>query len=329
MKSLVEQNTSLAISSIGILRNKNIDKINNMNNSTKLSIIMMTYNQGKFIDKAITSVLNQELPDHWELLIGDDASSDDTEIVVSKWLGIYPNNIFYFKHQENKGLHRNYVFLMGESKGEFIALLEADDYWIDPLKTKKQLYLLEVNKEMAWVSTDGCTVDENENLIKFVQHKLPEKFDFNYFLNNYYNPLNNSTIFRKKTEPNEYPKEFYKVKQWDTFLYYLRSFKGEIGHLNIDGLAWRRHENATSFSASFTGAQRYKDWIVINDYFKSILPKEQHSFFSNYSAYEFLSLVYFRKKSYFLFLKYFFKMFLLSPTVFISRFRDYFWKIRN
>lgn len=59
----------------------------------KLSVIMMAYNQGSFIDLAIASVLGQHFPFQWELLIGDDWSQDNTESVVRSWVDRFPENI--------------------------------------------------------------------------------------------------------------------------------------------------------------------------------------------------------------------------------------------
>ncbi len=80
-------------------------------NNIKVSIIMMAYNQAKFIDKAIDSVIKQILNYDWELLIADDASNDDTSEIVKKWVKKYQSNIFYHQNEKNIGLQKNYVKL--------------------------------------------------------------------------------------------------------------------------------------------------------------------------------------------------------------------------
>jgi glycosyltransferase involved in cell wall biosynthesis len=295
----------------------------------KLSIIMMAYNQGKYIDEAISSVLNQVLPESGELLIGDDCSKDNTAEIVEPWLAKYPNNIQYFLRKENIGLHANYIDLMNHARGEYIALLEADDYWLDRFKTQKQIELMDANSDMAWCTTDGYLVSEDGTIIKEVNRDLPVIFNFDYFLTHFFNPLNNATIFRKSSEPSIYPDYFSKVKQWDTVLYYLRSLNGKIGYIPIKGLAWRRHENATSFTSKFSGANRYIDWIVINNGIKPLMKKKiGQTHFNNKAAYERLAALYFKEKNLYLAAKYLVYMLVTAPYQ-MKYLRDYLWRIRN
>lgn len=75
----------------------------------RLSIIMMVYNQGKFINKAILSVVNKLLPGNWKLLIGDNHSANDTKNEIKFRIDKSPNILFITIDQKNKGLHANYV----------------------------------------------------------------------------------------------------------------------------------------------------------------------------------------------------------------------------
>jgi hypothetical protein len=159
---------------------------------------------------------------------------------------------------------------------------------------------------------------------------LPSVFDLEFFLSNFFNPLNNSIVFRRSSEPEDYPEFFFKVKQWDTVLHYFRSLKGDIGFIPVSGLAWRRHNNATSFSPGFSGPSRYYDWITINEELKKIVPSEFKKYFNkNYVAFEFLSLSYLKQRKYTKFIKYLIKMLLNKPFRSIQFYRDYFWKLRN
>lgn len=296
----------------------------------KLSILMMAYNQGKFIDEAIQSVVDQNLPFEWELIIGDDASSDNTNEIVSGFQQKYSNNIRYIKHEKNIGLHANYVFLIGQCKGKFIALLEADDYWIDSQKTARQIEFMEKNPSIAWSFTDGRVIDENGETQKEVHYDLPAIFNLEFYLQNFFNPLNNSVIFLKSSEPETYPPFFSEVAQWDTVLHYLRATKGDIGYVPVDGQAWRRHSNATSFSTAFTGVKRYQDWITINKNIIVHIPKNLHKYFkTNFIAYEYISLVYLKNKRYVMFIYYLLLMIINKPIRPIKEYKDYFWKIRN
>lgn len=105
-----------------------------------VSIIMPSYNTGGFIAQAIESVLAQTY-DNWELIIVDDCSTDDTDVVVSRYTD---SRIRYLKNPKNGGaaVSRNYALL--EAKGRWIAFLDSDDLWI-PRKLEKQIRFMEEN----------------------------------------------------------------------------------------------------------------------------------------------------------------------------------------
>ena len=89
------------------------------------SIILPTYNRSKMLKKAISSVLAQDFK-NWELIVVDDASTDDTTAVVKSFLS---NKITYLKNFENahKGASRNNGIKI--AKGKFITFLDDDDYY--------------------------------------------------------------------------------------------------------------------------------------------------------------------------------------------------------
>ena len=84
-------------------------------NREKVSIVMMAYNQAKFIAQAVESVIAQKHIYDWELLISDDHSTDNTHEIVKIYLNLFPENIFYFKNDTNIGLHKNYESIIKKS----------------------------------------------------------------------------------------------------------------------------------------------------------------------------------------------------------------------
>lgn len=108
-----------------------------------VSIIMPTYNCGAFIGQSIDSVLSQTVKD-WELIIVDDCSTDDTEIVVKKYVKRYAQ-IYYRKLPHNSGpaVARNEA--IRQAKGKYIAFLDSDDVWF-PHKLEKQIAFMEENR---------------------------------------------------------------------------------------------------------------------------------------------------------------------------------------
>lgn len=288
---------------------------------------MMAYNQGKYIGDAIDSVLQQSLPFEWELLIGDDHSIDNTAEVVRRYAA---KEIKYILREKNVGLHANYVDLVRRARGEYIALLEADDYWLDKDKTAKQVALMDEDPTIVWSFTNGIIVNQNKQLIKEVNNDLPSTFNLKYYLSNFFNPINNSIIFRRSVEPNTYPDMFFTITQWDSVLHMLRAKKGLIGFVPINGVAWRRHPEATSMTSNFSGSKRYTDWLIIQDTMPKELGQEYKPYFQNKGiAYEYLSIYFLKKKKVHIALQYVLRMVFSKPRLNSNRLKDYLWKIRN
>ena len=106
-----------------------------------VSIIMPSYNTGRFIAESIKSVLAQTYPD-WELIIVDDCSTDNTDEVVQPFLP--DERIKYFKNEKNSGAALTRNKAMREANGEWVAFLDSDDLW-EPEKLEKQIAFMKDN----------------------------------------------------------------------------------------------------------------------------------------------------------------------------------------
>lgn len=104
-----------------------------------VSIITSFYNEERFLREAVESVLQQEYP-NWELLLVDDGSADGSTSIAKEYAAKYPGKIFYLEHEHhvNKGLCASRNLGLQHAKGEFTALLDADDVW-RPEKLQQQV----------------------------------------------------------------------------------------------------------------------------------------------------------------------------------------------
>lgn len=106
-----------------------------------VSIIMPSFNTGKYITETIESVLAQSYK-NWELIIVDDCSSDNTDEIVSTYLS--DDRIHYLKNEKNRGAAFSRNTALREAKGKWIAFLDSDDLWM-PEKLEKQLSFMKSN----------------------------------------------------------------------------------------------------------------------------------------------------------------------------------------
>ncbi len=87
---------------------------------------------------------------NYEILIGEDCSTDNTKKIIERYINQYPDKIRIITSEKNVGARENVLRLFEQSRGKYIAECEGDDYWIDPFKLQKQIDYLEENP--------GCTM---------------------------------------------------------------------------------------------------------------------------------------------------------------------------
>lgn len=116
----------------------------------KISIMITSYNLEDYIGNAIESVVCQEMPCDWEILIGDDGSTDNTVNIINEWVEKYPDNIHLYSmsKNENHGMDgfraaKNRAFLLEKATGDYLNYLDGDDCWLGTEKLKRQFELLE------------------------------------------------------------------------------------------------------------------------------------------------------------------------------------------
>jgi glycosyltransferase involved in cell wall biosynthesis len=125
----------------------------------KVSVIIPTHNRAQSIGRSIDSVLNQSYRD-FEIIVVDDGSTDNTRDVLSA----FGNHIKYIR-QDNKGPSSARNVGINASKGEFIAFLDSDDYYMKP-NLEIKISFLESNPEIGWVYSDWSYVDDEDNDIE-------------------------------------------------------------------------------------------------------------------------------------------------------------------
>ncbi|PWN08046.1 glycosyltransferase family 2 protein [Rhodohalobacter mucosus] len=116
-----------------------------------VSIACLTYNHEQFIRDAIEGFLNQETTFRVEILIHDDASSDQTPQKLYEYESEFPNLISVIYQEENQYSLGNHpeILNLDRVRGTYIALCEGDDYWTDPLKLQKQVRFLEAHPDYS------------------------------------------------------------------------------------------------------------------------------------------------------------------------------------
>jgi glycosyltransferase involved in cell wall biosynthesis len=132
-----------------------------MSAAPRVSVLMLTYNRPQFLSRAIASVIAQTFPD-WELLIVQDGSNSATFDILRGWTAKDPR-ILHLPRGTTGTIAEASNYGLSRARGEYIAILDDDDYWITPDKLARQLDYLDCNPEFIAVGGGYILVDREGN----------------------------------------------------------------------------------------------------------------------------------------------------------------------
>lgn len=112
-----------------------------------VSVFIITYNHEKYIKEALDCILMQKCDFDFDIVVGEDCSTDNTRTILLEYQKKYPSKFRLLLHEKNIGAMNNQMETLSACKGKYIALCEGDDYWTDPLKLQKQVDFLESHED--------------------------------------------------------------------------------------------------------------------------------------------------------------------------------------
>ena len=211
----------------------------------KVSVVIAAYNQENLIRQAVQSALDQETDFDFEILVGDDCSTDSTRAVVEELMEERPGIIRLFTASSNMGAQRNFMRLIDECKGEYIAHLDGDDYWTSPRKLAKQVAYMDAEP--------GCAICYHNVFVIYVDRPgaqpVPSQTPFrgvstidDLLQRNYIYSC--SMMFRRSAFPG-FPDWYAEESIGDYPLLILVAKNGWIGHIDEVLAAYRVHAVST------------------------------------------------------------------------------------
>ncbi len=202
-----------------------------------VSVVCVTYNQESYIEDAIRGFLIQETDFPFEIIIHDDASTDGTTAIVKEYAERYPNLIRPVLQQENQFSQpgKNVILIaVSYTRGQYIALCEGDDYWMDSKKLHKQMATMQQYPECRLSFHPALKVDmQNHKKTIMDRHAKHNKvFNVGDIIKKSGGYCPTASLIFKKEVFNSIPNWFYQVTIGDYFLQILGALKG--GALYID-----------------------------------------------------------------------------------------------
>jgi len=258
----------------------------------KVSISLITYNQVDFIKQAIDSVLMQETNFKYELIIGEDDSTDGTREIVLSYQEKYPHKIRTFLNKREDVIfidgkptgNWNFINNLQHCKGKYIALLEGDDYWTDPNKLQKQADFLDNNPDHSMCFHKVHFEYEDSNLEPIVYEPYKQKRSYSLeelIQKNFISTL--SAVYRNYEFFSNLPEWFYSAPVCDYPMHLLTAEKGSIGYINDQMGVRRLHEKG--YWSSMSLEKKYDTSLQIHDLIYTYFESGKHSNIAKSSLY--------------------------------------------
>jgi len=138
-----------------------------------VSIFCLAYNHEKFISQTLESFLMQKTNFEYEIVIGEDCSTDSTRNIIDQYANKH-SNIKIITDNKNVGPIENMKRTLKACTGKYIALCEGDDFWVDSYKLQKQVDFLEANPYYMVAYHDAVIIDETGKIVS--KSKLQSKY---------------------------------------------------------------------------------------------------------------------------------------------------------
>ncbi|MDE6099710.1 MAG: glycosyltransferase [Paramuribaculum sp.] len=131
----------------------------------EVSVIVVTYNQESTIGRTLESILAQKCDFDFEIIVGEDASSDQTRRICQDYAVRYPEKIRLMPETANKGIVDNYFDCLANCRGMFVTDCAGDDYWPEPGRLQVQRDYLRENVSDVAVMSDWLIVENGQTVL--------------------------------------------------------------------------------------------------------------------------------------------------------------------
>lgn len=260
-------------------------------NPVKVSVCMITYNHEKFITQAIESVMMQKTKFVYELLIGEDCSTDSTREIVFDYQERYPSIIKAIFHKSNVGPQNNFSQTLKACTGQYIAILEGDDYWLSTDKLQNQSDILDIRDNISFCFHNNLIIEEDDTEnVRISNHNQPIVTTIDDIIDSWY-VMTCSIVFRRSFL-KDLPPWFFNYKNGDYILQLLLSTRGPVYYIDDIMGVYRKHKGGLSKTfESYDFKYIMIDLLLnFNHYTNNQYEKSIHKKISN--LYKMLSLSY-------------------------------------
>ena len=219
-----------------------------------VSIVLTNFNKEKFILEQLNSIVAQTYH-NWELIIADDCSTDGSKEIIRRFIeDNRDRKIIFLENEENLGVAKNFEKGLGFATGEYVAVCDADDVWLQDKLEKELQFLKKGNYGMVY--SDMTVVDESLRIIeksfmqKGLSHFCRQKDESFYELINNNHIPGPTILFRAELKNRLIP--FSKHAIQDHWIAIIFSIFYTIGYLDVSIVLYRQHSGNMVSARTFS-----------------------------------------------------------------------------
>lgn len=219
-----------------------------------ISVLVLTYNHENFIEQCLRGIADQDYPGPMEVVVFDDASTDETARRIRKFAEKAPDiPITLHVNELNLGAARNFEKALAACSMPYLAFCEGDDFWILPEKLSRQAGILDSEPDTTtMVYTNYAKTDESGAIIaNSTLNEQPEYFTFKDLMLDH-GPSTNAVMMRRDALRNPFPEAFRTVPNPDIFIFSAALLNGRAKYLDFSASAYRLHNGGIWSSRSAT-----------------------------------------------------------------------------
>lgn len=235
-----------------------------LENPVKLSVIVTTWNNEPFIERCLRSILDQRVDFSIEILVGNDASTDNTAQIVDRIASEHPTVFRTFHRKKNLGTSENFIDLIYKASGEYIAQVDGDDNLTDLNKFQLQTDFLDNHPECTICFHHYSNQDSEGNALKDSASPFSEDTitELDLLLKTTLGP-GNTTVFRRSALPETAPLWLRQCGNHKDFaIQFIVASKGNIGYVHKVMSAYTIHKTNITKIESFE--KLIRNSILIN-----------------------------------------------------------------
>lgn len=232
----------------------------NASHRPKVSVMLITYNHAKYIAQALESVLMQETNFDFEINVIEDCSTDGTQEIILRYVREHPHIVKPYLNKKNIGFkvtQKNFYRGFQTLDGDYLAILEGDDYWTSPHKLQRQVDFLEANPDFAMCA---------HNTMKVYEDGSQEPHRFLYWGQRGDATVEDVILLRaffhttgilyRNVFKGVPPRQFRNKWSCDIFIMIAHAVHGKVHHIDEDMAVYRVHP-----AGRFSGMSPAKAWF--------------------------------------------------------------------